>query len=114
MLANNSAIAGKYAGSTAIPTNVKDLIFSGEFTADGASPTGNISGIEDIGIPSGPSLAVPANYTYSISSPNAPPYVSWWYVNGNRAGIVYVISPSKFVVVLWDPSSYNSLLIFER
>jgi hypothetical protein len=114
MLANNSAIAGKYAGSTAIPTNVKDLIFSGEFTADGASPTGNISGIEDIGIPSGPSLAVPANYTYSISSPNAPPYVSWWYVNGNRAGIVYVISPSKFVVVLWDPSSYNSLLIFEK
>jgi hypothetical protein len=110
----NSAIAGKYAGSTAIPTNVKDVIFSGEFNADGASPTGNISGTEDIGAPSGPSLAVPANYTYSISSPNAPPYVSWWYVNGNQAGIVYVISPSKFVVVLWDPSSYNSLLIFER
>jgi hypothetical protein len=106
----NSAIAGKYAGSTAIPTNVKDVIFSGEFTADGASPTGNISGIEDIGAPSGPSLAVAANYTYSISSP----YVSWWYVNGNRAGIVYVISPSKFVVMLWDPSSYNSLLIFEQ
>jgi len=110
----NSAIAGKYAGSTAIPTNVKDVIFSGEFTADGASPTGNISGTEDIGAPSGPSLAVAANYTYSISSPYASPYVSWWYVNGNRAGIVYVISPSKFVVMLWDPSSYNSLLIFEK
>ena len=110
----NSAIVGNYAGSTAIPTNVKDVIFSGEFNADGASPTGNISGTEDIGAPSGPSLAVPANYAYSISSPNAPPYISWWYVNGNRAGIVYVISPSKFVVVLWDPSSYNSLLIFER
>ena len=110
----NSAIAGKYAGSTAIPTNVKDVIFSGEFSADGASPTGTISGTEDIGAPSGPSLSVPFNATYSISSPNAPPYVSWWYVNGNRTGIVYVISPSKFVVVLWDPSSYNSLLIFER
>jgi len=107
----NSAIAGKYAGSTAIPTNVKDVIFSGEFTADGASPTGNISGTEDIGAPSGPSLAVAANYTYSS------PYVNgkgWWYVNGSRAGIVYVISPSKFVVVSWDPSSYQSLLIFEQ
>jgi len=107
----NSAIAGKYAGSTAIPTNVKDVIFSGEFTADGM---GNISGTEDIGAPSGPSLAVAGNYTYSISSPYASPYISWWYVNGNRAGIVYVISPSKFVVMLWDPSSYNSLLIFEK
>ncbi len=109
----NSAIAGNYAGSTAIPTNVKDVIFSGEFSADGASPTGNISGIEDIGAPSGPTLAVAANYTYSISSP----YVNgkgWWYVNGSRAGIVYVISPSKFVVVSWDPSSYQSLLIFEQ
>jgi hypothetical protein len=109
----NSAIAGKYAGSTAIPANVKDVIFSGEFSADGASPTGTISGTEDIGAPSGPSLAVAANYTYSISSP----YVNgkgFWYVNGSRAGIVYVISPSKFVVVSWDPSSYQSLLIFEQ
>jgi len=109
----NSAIAGKYAGSTAIPTNVKDVIFSGEFTADGASPTGSISGTEDIGAPSGPSLSVPFNATYSISTT----YVNgqgWWYVNGSRTGIVYVISPSKFVVVSWDPSSYQSLLIFEQ
>src|SRR6266481_2962410 len=34
----NTAIAGNYAGSTAIPTNVRGVIFSGEFTADGASP----------------------------------------------------------------------------
>jgi hypothetical protein len=112
----NSAIAGKYAGSTAIPTNVKDVIFSGEFTADGASPTGNISGTEDIGAPSGPSLSVPFNATYSVSISST--YVNgkgWWYVNGSRTGIVYVISPSKFVVVLWAPSpSYQSLLIFEQ
>ena len=110
----NSAIAGNYAGSTAIPTNVRDVIFSGEFTADGASPTGNISGIEDIGAPSGPSLAVPANATYSVSISST--FVNgkgWWYVNGSRAGIIYVISPSKFVVVSWDPSS-QSLLIFEH
>jgi len=111
----NGAIAGKYAGSTAIPTYVNDVIFSGEFTADGAIPTGNISGIEDIGAPSGPSLGVPANATYSISISST--YVNgkgWWYVNGSRAGLIYVISPSKFVVLSWDPSSYQSLLIFEQ
>jgi len=56
-------------------------------------------------------LAVAANYTYSS------PYVNgkgFWYVNGSMAGIVYVISPSKFVVVSWDRSSYQSLLIFEQ
>src|SRR5258707_12947547 len=60
----NGAIAGKYAGSTAIPTYVNDVIFSGEFTADGAIPTGNISGIEDIGAPSVPTWAVPPNTPY--------------------------------------------------
>jgi hypothetical protein len=113
----NSAIAGNYAGSTAIPTYVRDVIFSGEFTADGASPTGNISGIEDIGSALGPSLGVAANATYSISSPSVNGKGSW-YVNGYLAGIVYVISPSKFVVAfLWDPSSSThtrSLLIFEK
>ena len=109
----NSAIAGNYAGSTAIPANVQNVIFSGEFTADGASPTGNISGIEDIGAPSGPSLAVAANATYSISSTYANGK-GWWYVNGNRAGIVYVISPSKFVVLSWAVPYYPSLWIFEQ
>ena len=111
----NSSIAGNYAGSAAIPTNVKDVIFSGEFTADGASPTGNISGTEDIGAPSGPSLAVAADATYSVSI--AATFVNgkgWWYVNGIRAGILYVISPTKFVVQSWDPSGYPSLLIFEH
>jgi hypothetical protein len=110
----NSAIAGKYAGSTAIPIYLTDVIFSGEFTADGASPTGNISGTEDIGAPSGPSLGVAANATYSISSP----FVNgngWWNVNGSTVGSVYVISPSKFVVLSWDnPSFHQSLLIFEQ
>src|SRR5437879_5670414 len=101
----NSTIAGNYAGWAAIPTNVRDAIFSGEFTADGASPTGNISGIEDIGSAVGPSLGVAANATYSISSPSVNGKGSW-YVNGYLAGIVYVISPSKFVVLLlWDPSA---------
>jgi len=78
------------------------------------SPRG-ISGIEDIGAPSGPSLGVPANATYSISiSSNLRNGKGWWYVNGSRAGLIYVDSPSKFVVLSWDPSSYQSLLIFEH
>ena len=114
----NSAIAGNYAGSTAIPTNVRDVIFSGEFTADGASPTGNISGIEDIGYIFGPSLAVQANATYSVSGTPVNGKGSW-YVNGYLAGIVYVISPSKFVVLfLWNSPSVSpntrTLLIFEK
>jgi len=112
----NSAIAGNYAGSTAIPTNVRDAIFSGEFTADGASPTGNISGIEDIGYIFGPSLAASANATYSISWPSVNGK-GFWYVNESLAGAAYVISPSKFVVVSRDPSgstNTRSLLIFEK
>jgi len=108
----NSAIAGKYAGSKAIATYVNDFIFSGEFTADGASPTGNISGTEDSGFPGGPSLGVPANATYSISSPNVNGRGTW-SGNDGSIGIVYVISPSKFVVVSSGPYS-PSLLIFEQ
>jgi len=78
---------------------------------------GNISGIEDIGSPLGPSLGVAANATYSISWPSVNGK-GYWYVNGYMAGIVYVISPSKFVVAfLWDPSpstNTRSLLIFEQ
>jgi hypothetical protein len=108
----NSAIAGKYAGSMVIPTYVNDFIFSGEFTADGASPTGSISGTEDIGTPSGAILGQPANATYSISSP----YVNGkgsWSENGSTS-IVYVLSPSKFVVLSSAIPTHPSLLIFEH
>jgi len=108
----NSAIAGKYAGSMAIPTYVNDFILSGEFTADGASPTGSISGTEDIGTPSGAILGQPANVTYSISSP----YVNGkgsWSENGSTS-IVYVVSPSKFVVLSSAIPTHPSLLIFEH
>ena len=107
----NSAIAGKYAGSMTIPTYVNDFIFSGEFTADGASPTGSISGTEDIGTPSGAILGQPANATYSISSTYANGRGA---MSGNIAGIVYVISPSKFVVLSSAVPTYPSLLIFEQ
>ncbi len=105
----NSAITGKYAGSMTIPTYVNQFIFSGEFTADGVSPTGHISGTEDIGTPSGAILNQPANATYSVTSTYRNGAGA---LTGNIAGILYVISPSKFVVVSSD--SHPALLVFEH
>jgi len=108
----NSAVAGRYAGETTAAEALGVTNFSGEFTADGASPTGNITGTEDIGAPSGPSLAVPANATYSISSAPANGRGS---VSGGigGSGVIYVVSPSKFVVVsMSDPNP--AVLLFEQ
>lgn len=108
----DAAVAGTYAGSSAAAAALGVSFFSGEFTADGASPTGNITGTEDIGAPSGPSLGAGVNATYSISSTptNGRGSISG-SIGGN--GIVYVISPSKFVLVsLSDPNP--AVLLFEQ
>jgi hypothetical protein len=108
----NSAVNGTYAGSTSAPATLDVAIFSGEFTADGASPTGNIFGVEDIGAPSGTSLGIAANATYSVSSsPTNGRGTIAGSIGGN--GIIYGISASKFVVVsLSDPNP--AVLIFEQ
>jgi hypothetical protein len=86
------------------PADVNVTIYSGEFAADGASPTGNITGTEDIGAPSGASLGAGVNATYSISSNGRGT------IQGGIAGVVYVISPSKFMVAsLSAPNSAISL-----
>jgi hypothetical protein len=108
----NSAVSGRYAGSTSYAAALGVSIFSGEFTANGAIPTGSITGTEDIGAPSGASLGVAANATYAISS---SPTNGRGTITGNVGGngIVYVISPSKFVVVSTnDPNP--AVLIFEQ
>ena len=105
----NSAVTGRYAGSATTPATVGVVIFSGEFTADGASPTGNISGTEDIGAPSGASLGMAANTTYSISS---SPINGRGTIGGSLEGIIYVISPSKFVVV--SSGTQPAISVFER
>jgi hypothetical protein len=109
---SNSTVMGRYAGSTTTPATLGVTIFSGEFTADGAIPTGNITGVEDIGAPSGPTLGAAVNAAYSIS---ASPTNGRGTVSGSIGGnaIVYVVSPSKFVVLsLSDPNP--AVLIFER
>jgi hypothetical protein len=87
-------------------------IFSGEFSADGATPTGNLTGVEDIGAPSGESSGVAVNATYSIStSPTNGRGTIQGTIGGS--GVVYVVSPTKFVVLsLTDPNP--AVLSFEQ
>jgi hypothetical protein len=110
----NSAVNGRYAGFTTDPVEFGVVVLSGEFTADGASPTGNITGTEDIGASSGPVPGVAFNATYSISSSptNGRGTMSVTSGSGGSAAI-YVISSSKFVAVpLSDPKP--AILIFEQ
>ncbi len=108
----NSAVMGRYAGSATTPASLGVTIFSGEFTADGASPTGNITGIEDIGAPSGPSTGVAASATYSISStPTNGRGTIAWNIGGN--GVMYVVSASEFVVISLSDAN-PAVLIFEQ
>jgi hypothetical protein len=108
----NSAVQGAYAGLTTNPMALGVSIFSGEFSADGATPTGNLTGVEDIGAPSGESSGVAVNATYSIS---ASPANGRGTVQGTigGSGVVYVVSPTKFVVLsLTDPNP--AVLSFEQ
>ncbi|HXJ07843.1 MAG TPA: hypothetical protein VNH65_22295 [Candidatus Acidoferrum sp.] len=108
----NTAVTGTYAGLAETPAALGVSIFSGEFMADGASPTGNLTGVEDIGAPSGPSLGVTANATYSISAASTDGRGTTSGTIGGT-GVLYVVSPSKFVVLsLSDPNP--AVLIFER
>ena len=106
----NSSVSGTYAGATAASATLNG-IFSGEFTADGAIPTGNITGTEDIGAPSGPTVGAAAAATYSISS---SPANGRGTITGNigQNGIVYVISRAKFVVVSFG--NEPAILVFEQ
>jgi hypothetical protein len=87
-------------------------IFSGEFTADGASPTGNLGGTEDIGAPSGPTLGAAVSAAYSIS---AAPTNGRGTVSGTigGSGVVYVISPSKFLIMSLSDAN-PAILMFEQ
>lgn len=109
---SNASIAGNYAGVTTTPVSVGTSIFSGEFAADGGSPTGTISGTEDIGALSGPSLGQAVSATYAVSS---APTNRRGVFNGTigGSGVVYVLSPSKFVAVSLNDAN-PAVLIFEK
>jgi hypothetical protein len=96
----NSTLKGTYAGFATNPVDFGVVVFSGEFSADGTTPTGNMTGMEDIGAPSGPNPGVAFNATYSVSpSPtNGRGTMTVTSGTGGNA-IIYMISPAKFVAV---------------
>jgi hypothetical protein len=111
---NNGSVTGNYAGFATTPQTPSVTIFSGEFGADGASPTGNLTGTVDIGNASGPTSGAAFAATYSISSSptNGRGSVTITSPAGVN-GIAYVISPTEFVML---PSSVAgpSLWHFEQ
>jgi hypothetical protein len=110
----NGDIRGTYAGFASSPVTFGVAVSSGEFTADGANPTGNITGTQDIGASSGPNSGVPFNATYSVSSSPTNGRGTMTVTSGSGgSAVVYVISTSKFVSVsMNDPNP--AVLIFEQ
>jgi hypothetical protein len=109
----NTSLSGTYSGLATAPMTLGVTVFSGEFTANGASPSGAITGTEDIGAPSGVSLGVGVNSTYSISSTPTNGRGSFSGGVGGSSAIVYVVSPAKFVMVSTSDSN-PALLVFEH
>ena len=110
----NGAVKGTYAGSATNPASFGVTVFTGEFTTDGVSPTGNITGHEDIGAPSGQASGAAFNATYSVSS-SPTNGRGTMTVNSGTGGnaVIYVISPSRFVALSQnDPNP--AILVFEQ
>jgi len=102
----NTSLKGAYAGFATNPVGFGVTVLSGEFAADGASPTGTMTGTEDIGASNGPNPGVAFKATYSISpSPtNGRGMMTVTSGTGDNA-VIYMISPSKFVAVsMSDPN----------
>jgi len=74
------------------------VVFSGEFLGDGATPTGNITRAEDIGVPGGPVSGATFKATYSVaSSPTNGRGNHDGQLPGQEATLSsYMISASKF------------------
>ena len=110
----NGALQGTYAGYATGPVSFKVAVFSGEFAADGASPTGNMTGAEDIGVPMGPVSGSAFKATYSVASSPTNGRGTMTVTSGKGGNaIIYMISPSKFVAVSQnDPNP--AILEFEQ
>jgi len=102
----NTSLQGAYAGFATNPVGYGVTVFSGEFSANGASPTGSMTGTEDIGTPSGPNPGVAFNATYSVSPSPSNGRGTMTVTSGTGGNVViYMISPAKFVAIsLSDPN----------
>jgi hypothetical protein len=110
----NGTLKGTYAGYATNPMGFGVVVFSGEFAADGASPTGNMTGTEDIGAPSGPVSGAAFKATYSVTPSLTNGRGTMTVTSGTGGNAVfYMISVSKFVAVsLNDPNP--AVLDFEQ
>src|SRR6266403_2222875 len=110
----NSALKGAYAGFATNPAAFGVVVFSGEFSADGATPTGNITGAEDMGVPSGPVSGATFKATYSVASSPTNGRGTMTVTSGTGGNaVIYMISAAKFVAVsLNDPNP--AVLVFEQ
>jgi len=110
---SNGTLRGSYAGFATNPTDFQVAVFSNVFAADGATPSGNVTGAEDLGASSGPvsGEAFKATYAVSASPTNGRGTMTVSSGTGGN-GLVYVISASKFVgISLNDPNP--AILEFE-
>src|SRR5467141_4002872 len=97
---NNSALKGTYAGFTANPADFGVVVFSGEFSGYGATPTGNITGTEDIGASSGPVSGAAFQATYSVTpSPTNGRGIMTITSGTGGTAVIYMLSATKFVAV---------------
>jgi hypothetical protein len=106
-------LKGPYGGFATNPAGFGVNVFSGEFTADGGTPTGNFTGTVDIGASSGPIPGASFNATYSISSaPTNGRGTMTMTSPSEGTAVIYMVSPSKFVAVpLNDPNP--AIWVFE-
>jgi hypothetical protein len=110
----NSAVKGTYAGLATKPATFGVTVFSGEFTADGASPSGALTGTEDTGASSGPnsSVAFAAGYAVSSSPTNGRGTMTVTSGSGG-SDVIYVVSPLKFVGISLSDAD-PAVLVFEQ
>jgi len=109
----NSTLKGSYAGFATNPADFEVAVFSSLFTADGATPTGSMTGMEDLGAPNGPVSGEAFKATYSISPSPTDGRGTMTVTSGTGGNaLVYMISPSKFVgISLNDPNP--AILVFD-
>jgi hypothetical protein len=110
----NSALKGSFAGQTTTPAAFGVVAFAGEFAADGASPTGTMTGAEDIGAPKGPVSGAAFKATYSVASSPTNGRGTMTVTSGTGGSVVlYMVTASKFVAISEsDPNP--AVLIFEQ
>ena len=110
----NTAVSGGYAGVATNPVSFKANVFTGEFSGDGASPTGHFTGTDDISNSNGTTSGSAVAGTYSISASPTNGRGTFTFTSPSSGnGIAYVISPTKFVVVpMSDPNP--AVWVFEQ